>query len=119
MRLPDAAQSARNDVRVDRAASASLSATVERWGIAAWPAWCSTSPVMTPNSAPLVRRTEWCPGVWPGVGSRRTEAVSWWVLATSSARPASITGWTESSRMRRWSSSPAADQCSYSVRPKR
>ena len=65
-------------------------------------------------------RTLTWPGVWPGVGSSRTSAVDRVVALDESARPASMTGRTESAM-----TSPSrrvvapAVQYSHSVRPKR
>ena len=64
-------------------------------------------------------RTLTCPGVWPGVGSRRTSDVMTWSHSTGSASPASITGCTESTMIWRSSASPVADQCASSMRPNR
>src|SRR5215472_14811337 len=55
------------------------------------------SPVMTAFSPREEMRTLVWPGVWPGVGSSHTSPVSLCPGSTRSARPASITGRTESS----------------------
>ena len=52
------------------------------------------SPAKTAWPAGVVRRTATWPGVWPGVGSKRSPGAISWSSSTSAARPASTTGST-------------------------
>ena len=84
--------------RVARACCGSTSKCTDQSGSQHWIGWCIRSPVITASWPPERMRTLTCPGVWPGVGSRRTSDVMTWSVSTGSARPASITGCTESTQ---------------------
>ena len=65
-------------------------------GMGNWIGWWIMSPVITASWPAERIRTLWCPGVWPGVGSRYTSSVRWWSESTSIDRPAATIGVTES-----------------------
>ena len=111
--------SARKRRRVRRAVGGSTSNRVARSGSQHCSGWCIKSPVITASCPCEWMRTLTCPGVWPGVGSRRTSAVSAWSVSTHYTRPASMTGCTESTIACLLEASRACDQCSYSTRPNR
>ena len=56
----------------------SVSGSANQWGSAHCTGWCARSPVISAWSPPDSRCTATCPGVWPGVSSRRISSVTRW-----------------------------------------